>query len=80
MVQLSANTRYGEVGCVYTDSSSACGLSAQYARFHQGREYSVEATWRRHIDHHIDVQPALQYITNDEGDHLVLSARLYIRF
>ena len=87
MVQLSANTckssgcyRYGEVGCVYTDSSSACGLSAQYARFHQGREYSVEATWRRHIDHHIDVQPSLQYITNDEGDHLVLSARLYIRF
>lgn len=87
MVQLSANTRkssgcyrYGEVGCVYTDSSSAYGLSAQYARFHQGREYSVEATWRRHIDHHIDVQPSLQYITNDEGDHLVLSARLYIRF
>lgn len=62
MAQYSENTchsnacrRYGKVGCVYQDSRNACGLSGQYALFQQGREYSVEMTWRRQLTRSLDV-------------------------
>ena len=51
MAQYSENTcrdngcrRYAEAGCAYADNSNECGLSAQYVRFHQGTECSVELT------------------------------------
>lgn len=51
MAQYSENTcrdngcrRYAEAGCAYADNSNECGLSAKYARFHQGTECSVELT------------------------------------
>lgn len=87
MAQYSENTsrdngcyRYAELGCAYTDSSNECGLSAQYARFNQGTERSVELTWRRQINKTIALQPSFQYINNDNGDFFVLCARMCISF
>lgn len=87
MVQYSENTsrqnecyRYAEVGCAYSDDANQCGVSAQYARYRQGTERSVEATWRRQLTKAIAVQPSVQYITNDEGNYAVLTARLFYSF
>ena len=87
MAQYSENTchkngcyRYAEVGCAYRDESNECGLTGQYARFFRGAEYSVEATWKRRINRSLSVQPAFQYITNADGDYVVLMARLYCSF
>lgn len=87
MAQYSENTshdngccRYAEVGCAYTDSSNECGLSAQYARFNQGTERSVELTWRRQINKTIALQPSFQYVNNDNGDFAVLCARMSVSF
>lgn len=87
MAQYSENTcrdnecyRYAEVGCAYTDSHNECGLSAQYARFNQGTERSVELTWRRQINKTIALQPSSQYINNDNGDFFVLCARMCVSF
>ena len=87
MAQYSENTchsnacrRYGEVGCVYQDSRNACGLSGQYALFQQGREYSVEMTWRRQLTRSLGVQPCCQYVTNADGDFFVVCARLCYDF
>lgn len=51
MMQYSENTcrkngcyRYGEFGCAYMDNCNQCGVTGQYARFHQGSEYSLEVT------------------------------------
>lgn len=73
MAQYSENTchdngcrRYAEAGCAYADNSNECGLSAKYARFHQGTECSVELTWRRQLNKTIALQPSFQYINNDK--------------
>lgn len=87
MMQYSQNTshssacdRYAGIACAYTNSQNECGLSGQYARFHQGEEYSVELTWKRQLTKSIAMQPSLQYITNDNGDFTALCARLYYNF
>lgn len=87
MAQYSENTgrdngcrRYAEAGCAYTDSSNECGLSAQYVRFNQGAECSVELTWRRQLSKTIALQPSFQYINNDNGDFAVVSARMSVSF
>ena len=87
MAQYSENTcrdngcyRYAEAGCAYADNSNECGLSAKYARFHQGTECSVELTWRRQLNKTIALQPSFQYINNDNGDFAVVSARMSVSF
>ena len=87
MAQYSENTcrdngcrRYAEAGCAYADNSNECGLSAKYARFHQGTECSVELTWRRQLNKTIALQPSFQYINNDNGDFAVLCARMSVSF
>lgn len=87
MAQYSENTcrdngcyRYAEAGCAYADNSNECGLSAKYARFHQGTECSVELTWRRQLNKTIALQPSFQYINNDNGDYAVLNARMCVSF
>lgn len=87
MVQYSENTshqnacyRYAEVGGSYQDEKNECGLSAQYARFQQGTECSLEATWKRPLTESISIQPSFQYIKNDNGDFTALCARLYVSF
>ena len=87
MVQYSENTshqnacyRYAEVGGSYQDEKNECGLSAQYARFQQGTECSLEATWKRQLTESISIQPSFQYIKNDNGDFTALCARLYVSF
>ena len=87
MVQYSENTshqnacyRYAEVGGSYQDEKNECGLSAQYARFQQGTECSLEATWKRQLTESISIQPSFQYIKNDNGDFTAFSARLYVSF
>ena len=87
MVQYSENTshqnacyRYAEVGGSYQDEKNECGLSAQYARFQQGTECSLEATWKRQLTESISIQPSFQYIKNDNGEFTALCARLYVSF
>lgn len=87
MVQYSENTsrqnecyRFAEVGCAYSDDANQCGVSAQYVRYRQGTERSIEATWRRQLTKAIAVQPSVQYITNDDGNYAVLTARLCYSF
>lgn len=87
MAQYSENTshrsgcyRYAEIGGAYRDSLNECGVSGQYARYHQGKEYSLELTWKRQINKNIAIQPTFQYVNNANGDFTVLSARLYYSF
>ena len=87
MLQYSENTsrsngcyRFAEVGGAYKDSKNECGVSAQYAQFHQGIERTLELTWKRQITKSIALQPYFQYINNKNGDFTVLSARLYYSF
>ena len=87
MAQYSENTskrnacyRYAELGAAYRDSLNECGLSGQYARFLQGTEYTVEATWRRQVNRILAVQPSIQYVNNKNGNFVVLSARLRCNF
>lgn len=87
MLQYSENTsrsngcyRFAEVGGAYKDSKNECGVSAQYAHFHQGIERTLELTWKRQITESIALQPYFQYINNKNGDFTVLSARLYYSF
>ena len=85
MMQYSENTshqnacyRYAELGGAYQDEKNECGLSGQYARFQQGSEYSLEATWKRPLTAPISPQPSLQAIKTDTGPFTPLSARLYV--
>ncbi len=55
-------------------------MSGQYARFQQGTEYSLELTWRRRLNKWLSVQPSFQYVSNDDDDFTVLSARLLCEF
>ena len=87
MLQYSENTsrsngcyRFAEVGGAYKDSKNECGVSVQYAQFHQGIERTLELTWKRQITESIALQPYFQYINNKNGDFTVLSARLYYSF
>lgn len=87
MMQYSENSshanacyRYGEIGCAYCDNKNACGLSAQYAHFKQGAEYSLEITWKRQLSETIALQPSFQHIKNDTGTFNVLCTRLYCYF
>ena len=87
VAQYSENTcrdngcyRYAEIGCAYADNNDECGVSAQYAQFHQGIERTLELTWKRQITESIALQPYFQYINNKNGDFTVLSARLYYSF
>ena len=87
MAQYSENTskrnacyRYAELGAAYRDSLNECGLSGQCARFLQGAEYTVEATWRRQVNRILAVQPSIQYVNNKNGNFVVLSARLRCNF
>lgn len=87
MAQYSENTsrrsvcyRYGEIGGAYQDEANECGVSGQYARFQQGPEYSLELTWRRRLNKWLSVQPSFQYVSNDDDDFTVLSARLLCEF
>ncbi|MCD8317712.1 MAG: carbohydrate porin [Paraprevotella sp.] len=56
------------------------GISFQHATFVQGKELSLEATWHRTINDQIALQPAFQYIKNDNGKFTVLCMRLYYTF
>ena len=87
MAQYSENTcrqngcyRYGELGCVYSGSSSQIGLSGQYALFFQGTERSVELTWNKALNESLSIQPTFQYLRNGNGNFTVLSARIYYSF
>lgn len=87
MLQYSENTnhsngcyKFAEAGCAYKDSKNECGISAQYARFNQGTECSLELTWKRQLTESIALQPYFQYINNKNGDFTVLSTRLYYSF
>lgn len=72
--------RYGEIGGAYRDNRNECGVSGRYARFQQGKEYSVEATWRRNFGKSLWVQPAFQSVSNGDGDYVVLITRLGYEF
>ena len=87
MLQYSENTcrkngcsRYGEIGGAYNDSLNNCGISAQYARFRQGEEYSVEVTWRYQLREHLSIQPSCQYISNKNGNFITLCTRIKYDF
>ncbi len=87
MAQYSENTnykngcsRYGEIGCAYTDQWNRLGASGQYAEFFQGTEWSAEFTWNRTINKSMSIQPTFQFINNKNGNYTVLSARLYCKF
>lgn len=87
MAQYSENTdrrnrcyRYGELGFAYRDRVNQFGMSAQGARYRQGTEYSLEATWKRELGPTWTLQPSFQYMANRDGDFLVFSARVSCRF
>ncbi len=87
MAQYSQNTRkhsgcrlYAEIGGVYDYKSNSFGISGQYAEFFQGRERSLEVTWKRELKESIFIQPAFQYISNNNGKYAVLCARACYSF
>lgn len=87
MLQYSENTsrknachRYAELGATYADSLNTCGVSAQFAQFSQGKEYSLELTYKRQLNASIALQPSFQYIKNKNGNYTVVCARLYYDF
>lgn len=87
MAQYSENTygsndcyRYAEIGCVYAGRSNRVGVSGQHARFHQGKEWSLELTWSKAINESLFIQPIFQYVGNGNGNFTVLGARVHCSF
>lgn len=87
MAQYSENTdrrnrcyRYGELGFAYRNKVNQFGMSAQGARYRQGTEYSLEATWKRDLGPRWALQPSFQYIANRDGNFVGFSARISCRF
>lgn len=87
MAQYSENTcrqsgcyRYAEAGCAYAGGSGRLGMSGQYARFFQGKEWSLELTWNKAVSESLFIQPILQYVRNGNGNFTVLSARVHYSF
>ena len=87
MLQYSENAsresccyRYAAAGCTYKDSPNECGLSGLYARYQQGKEYTLELTFKRQLSESISIQPSFQYISNDDGDFTAAALRLCYSF
>lgn len=88
MAQYSENSnrrngcrRYAEVGGLYSPAEThTVGLSAQYARYCFGTEWSGELTWRKELSETLAVQPAFQLIKNPNGCYPVLTARVCYNF
>lgn len=87
MLQYSENTRrdnccyrYAAVGGAYKDNSNEVGLSALYAKYHQGIEHTLELTYKRQLTESISLQPSFQYISNDDDNFTAVSLRLYYSF
>ena len=87
MLQYSENAsresccyRYAAAGCTYKDSHNECGLSGLYARYQQGKEYTLELTFKRQLSESISIQPSFQYISNDDGDFTAAALRLCYSF
>ena len=72
--------RYAAAGCTYKDSHNECGLSGLYARYQQGKEYTLELTFKRQLSESISIQPSFQYISNDDGDFTAAALRLCYSF
>ncbi len=75
---------YAELGGMYrlcpSRNASALGLSAQYARFQEANELSLEATFLCQVSEHIALQPSLFYIRTGEENNAVLTARFIYEF
>lgn len=88
MVQYSENTekrsgcsRYAEIGCTWQNGEKfRTGISAQYADFVQGGEWSVEATARYAPNALFSLQPSFQFIRNGAGSFAVFSMRICCNF
>lgn len=61
-----------DVTSLFTNSS--CGI------FPTISEYSLEVTWKRHLNNSLAMQPSFHYISNGKGNFMVVSARLYCIF
>ncbi len=88
MAQFSMNSSrksdcrtYAQVGGVWEyKEENQFGLSAQFADYIESKEYTLELTWHHEFNDHFSVQPAFQYIHNDNGNFTPLLARLYYSF
>ncbi len=71
---------YAELGAMYSAGESEIGLSAQYAKFSEANELSIEATYLYQVNSAIALQPSVFYIRTGTENSTVITARFIYEF